>query len=122
MVTGRGGREGRGGGIKLEIALTSLTIRKDKMIADFFFAVFPPRRKADPVRGDKSLNTNLHKYKPLKSLSQFPRFSGGGILKVEKRQDQHTQHAQHTQHTKPRSRIFVYGLSSRRFVDFCLSS
>ena len=68
-------REGRGGGIKLEIALTSRTIRKDKMIADFFFAVFPPRRKADPVRGGKSPKTNHSKYKPLQSLSQFPGFS-----------------------------------------------
>jgi hypothetical protein len=31
-----GMREGRGGGIKLEIALTSRTICKDKFIADFF--------------------------------------------------------------------------------------
>ena len=66
-VTGRRGgrREGRGGEIKLEIALTSRTICKGNIIADFLFAVFPPRRKADPVRGDKSLKTNLQKYKPL---------------------------------------------------------
>jgi len=70
-----GMREGRGGGIKLEIALTSRTICKGKFIVDFFFAVFPPRRKADPVRGNKSLNTKLHKYKPLKSSSQFQCFS-----------------------------------------------
>ena len=30
--------------------------------------------------------------------------------------------AHHTQHTKPMSRIFVYDLSSRQCVDFCLSS
>jgi len=92
----RGGmRERRGGGIKLEIALTSRTISKGKFIADSFFAVFPPRRKADPVRGNKSLNTKLHKYKPLKSNSQILCFSlkfgaensasfpGGGVLKFE---------------------------------------